>query len=454
MRGIVIGGTHSGCGKTTVTLGVLAALKARGIRVQSFKAGPDYIDTGLHGVITGRPSRNLDLWMCGESYVKECLETYSFDADFVVVEGVMGLFDGDFSTASLAAELGLPVALVIDGYGMAETSAAFARGFKEHAAEKGVAIKGIIFNRVASPEHFRRLAAATPQIPVWGYLPRDLEFEIPHRHLGLAVAEENPMKAGQIDRLGEVVERFIDLDALLESEVTADFGRIEQPGVESLQERDSCCIAVAYDRAFNFYYEDNLDLLKRAGAEIVRFSPLTDRAIPDGADALYIGGGYPEVHAAELSRNRAMRKAVKDWAMAGRPIYAECGGLMYLSEGIYDFEGDFHEMAGIFPFKTRMKSGRSRLGYRRVAFIEDCIIGRKGETARGHEFHYSEIVDEGAAPGFLKVYSVENASGEPAASGGEGFICLNTLASYIHLHFGSNPRIAEVFIENARKRGR
>ena len=421
--------------------------------MQSFKAGPDYIDSGLHRLITGRPSRNLDLWMCGEAYVKECFRTRSADSDFAVVEGVMGLFDGERSTAALAAALGLPVVLVIDAYGMAETSGAVARGFKEYATERRLALSGVIFNRVASSNHFRRLTAG-PEVPVLGYVPRDAGFEIPHRHLGLEVAEESPIAVGQIDRLAAVIEEFIDLDALL----ATGGGRRNEAAKTAVPTRittgkASSVIAVAYDRAFNFYYEDNLDFLRQAGAEIVRFSPLRDSGIPEGASALYIGGGYPEIHAGELSRNRAMLGAVRNWAMSGKPLYAECGGLMYLSRGIHDFDGNFFEMAGVFPFETRMKKGRSRLGYREVRFAEDCLLGGKGETARGHEFHYSEIIAGEAASPYRKIYTVQNGSGDRQALEEEGYAYKKTLASYIHLHFGSNPHSAEAFVNSGNEEG-
>jgi cobyrinic acid a,c-diamide synthase len=452
MHGIVVAGTHSGCGKTTVTLGLMAALGKRGLKVQSFKAGPDYIDSGLHRVITGRPSRNLDLFMCGESYVRDCLRTHARDVDIAVVEGVMGLFDGDLSTASLAKTLRLPVALVIDAYGMAETSGALVRGFREYAAERGLTIGGIIFNRVASLNHYRRLMAGNGGIPVWGFLPRELDFEIPHRHLGLTVAEDGPIAGDQIDRLAKAVEDSIDLDSLIRAGMEEQDQGVGPFVAGASSEPGSCVVAIAHDRAFNFYYEDNLDLLRKAGAEIVRFSPLADEDIPERANAVYIGGGYPEIHAGELSKNAVMCKAIREWAMSGRPLYAECGGLMYLSEGIYDFDGNFFGMTGVFPFRTRMKSGRSRLGYREIDFTEDCVIGRKGEKARGHEFHYSEIVDEGAASLFERVYSVEN--GDREVLGSEGYRYKNTLASYIHIHFGSNPHIAEVFVNQGKEKGR
>jgi cobyrinic acid a,c-diamide synthase len=461
VRAIVIAGTHSGCGKTTVTLGILAALKKKGLRSQSFKAGPDFIDSGLHKLVTGRASRNLDLWMCGETYVADCFSKNSADVDVAVVEGVMGLYDGALSTASLAATLDLPVVLVVDAYGMAETAGALVRGFVESAAEKKLKLAGLIFNRVASKNHYSRLCADIRDIKVLGYLPRDLHFEIPHRHLGLFVAEENPILKENIDKLADAVLECIDVDMLLEMsaehEVEEKVRRKGHPtsagaGASDghLAVTDSPVVAVAYDKAFSFYYEDNLELLNNAGAEIRFFSPLTDPAIPRGAGALYIGGGYPELYAKGLSENISLRTSIKNWAASGKPLYAECGGLMYLSRGIYDFEGAFFAMAGVLPFETRMTNGRSRLGYRQVSLKEDCVIGNKGDVLRGHEFHYSEIIARGEHdPTVSEIYSVKNGSRQ--ALPGEGYRYKRTVASYIHIHFGSNPAIAREFVNQARK---
>jgi cobyrinic acid a,c-diamide synthase len=450
MPGVVIAGTHSGCGKTTITLGVLAALKKKGLAVQSFKAGPDFIDTGLHKMITGKPSRNLDLWMCDADYVKACFYRHSVDVDISVIEGVMGLYDGDFSTADLADALNLSVILVVDAYGMAESAGAVIKGFMEYKNPN--LIKGIIFNRVASERHFRRLKNSVCGVEVLGYLPRDLNFEIPHRHLGLTVAEENPIAGDNIERLADAVLGHVNTEAIL---VMNDYlPKVTIHGSMSLKQGGTSApkIAVAYDKAFCFYYEDNLDLLKNAGAEIIKFSPLYDQAIPE-ADAVYIGGGYPELYAGELSKNQSMLEAIYKWADSGKPMYAECGGLMYLSKGIHDFDGNFFRMAGVFPFETQMKKGRSHLGYREVQLKEDCIVGKKGDRLRGHEFHYSEIKNSRGllqhAPTCDSLYKVKDSLKQDMHD--EGYKFKNTLASYIHIHFGSNPAIAGNFIRTAEQ---
>lgn len=459
MRAIVIAGTHSGCGKTTVTLGLLAALRKQGKVVQPFKAGPDFIDAGLHRLVTGRPSRNLDTWMCGQDYVIDCFNRHAAEADVAVIEGVMGMHDGGFSTASLAGLLHAPVILVVDAYGMAESAGAVVKGFKDYKrgyAAQGVPISGgrgpgffgVIFNRASSEAHFNILKNSVENVAVVGWLPKDLDFEIPHRHLGLAVAEENPLAAENIGKLAAAVSDHIDIDLIVRNaELRArDNGCVGPPGRErATRDAKQFKVALAYDRAFCFYYEDNLDALIAAGADIVRFSPLSDRAIPLDADAVYIGGGYPELCAAELSGNASMLSSIGEWSSSGRPLYAECGGMMYLSRGVRDFNGAFFPMAGVFPFATEMRK-KPRIGYREITMKEDCILGNTGETCRGHEFHYS-IIEGGTADAErgigAMVYSVRDNRGRHI--GEEGFRFKNTFASYIHLHFGSNCRIAEKF---------
>jgi len=447
MKGIIIAGTHSGCGKTTVTLGILAALKKKGFKVQPFKAGPDFIDAGLHGTVVGLPSRNLDQWMCGRDYVINSFTRHAAQADIAVIEGVMGLYDGDFSPASLASLLQVKVILVVDGYGMAESAGAVVRGFAEFS---DLSLAGVIFNRVASESHYKRLKDSVRDVPVLGYLPRDIDFEIPHRHLGLTIAEEKPFSGEKLGRLADVVIKYIDVDAIIRN---AEVGEQIQKA-SNVHPGDSTRfkLALAYDKAFSFYYEDNLDMLRDAGAEIVRFSLLADKEVPLSADAVYIGGGYPEIHAEALSGNSPMLSSIRAWADAGKPLYAECGGLMYLSKGIRDFDNKLFGMAGVFPFETRMMR-KPRLGYREIVLKGDCILGSKGEKYRGHEFHYSEILedrDQGSGVrGQGNVYSVTNASGNLLSD--EGFKYKDTLASYVHIHFGSNERGAGYFADFVRR---
>jgi len=450
MQGLVIAGTHSGCGKTTITLGILAALTKRGYKVQAFKAGPDFIDTGLHGLVTDRISRNLDMWMCGTEYVTECFIKHTRDVDMAVVEGVMGLYDGDFSTAHLAALLSLPVVLVVDAYGMAESAGAIVRGYKDQALGSGVNIAGVIFNRIASEGHLRRVRKNIKDIPILGYLPKEKEFELPHRHLGLMTAEESPITSKEINKLADTVMECINIDELIEDirfKIQTSEPEPQTPDHGSSASTAPIRIGVAYDRAFCFYYQDNLDLLKREGAEIVHFSPLSDEKIPDDIDALYIGGGYPELYAEWLSKNQSMLNAINNWACLGRPIYAECGGFMYLTEGIYTFDEVFYPMAGVFPLKTKMTKERVKLGYREIILKEKTILGGVGDRLRGHEFHYSDIklgTQSAGHKGMIRTYSVKDADGRGIED--EGYRVKNTFGSYIHIHFGSNKNLAENFI--------
>jgi cobyrinic acid a,c-diamide synthase len=446
MKGIVIAGTHSGCGKTTVTLGLLAALTARGISVQSFKAGPDFIDAGIHRLATGRQSINLDLWMCGEEGVHNSFCRYARMGEISVIEGVMGLFDGDQGTSSLACMLRLPVILVVDAYGMAESAGALVQGYSAWASSSGITLAGVIFNRVGSERHFERLNNAVQDVEVLGYLPRDADIEMPSRHLGLTTAEEMPMSRIQVESLAEKIEEHVSIGRILDLSDAGDEDTCERfvsrPGRIALTMR----IAIARDVAFSFYYDENLDLLRDAGAEIVFFSPLGDSELPPDINAVYLGGGYPELYAGQLSANIAILSAIRAWVAAGRPVYAECGGLMYLSRGIRDFEGRFFEMAGIFPFETAMQRRRSHLGYREIRLKESCILGRAGAILRGHEFHYSNIPSgqDMKESGVETIYDAVDAQGRPQEC--TGYRIGQVLASYVHVHFASNQRSARHFI--------
>lgn len=434
---LLIAGTNSGCGKSTVTLGVLSALTKLGKQVQAFKAGPDFIDPGIHGLITGRPSRNLDLWVCGSDYVKRCIREHSAGAHAVVIEGVMGLYDGgERSTAALANEIGAKVVLVVNAYGMAESAGALLRGFGEYSiSEYGKRVDGVIFNQVGSERHYERLKAAAGDVECLGYIPRDAAFTMPERHLGLVVAEESPLDEESIGQLADSVRAHVDIDRLFEM-AKPKVSNSNEAGLPEPHTR----VAIARDRAFCFYYEDNLDMLREAGAELVPFSPLVEGRLPEGIDAIYIGGGYPEMHARELSENETMRTAIREWAEDGRPVYAECGGLMYLGEGI-DVGDEHYAMAGIFPFRSKMRQKRAALGYREIRAGRDCLLGKKGQALRGHEFHYSEICGR-----FEKEGVMYNILGETDGSP-SSVLYKSALASYTHVHFGSRPGSAKHFID-------
>ncbi|OGQ99396.1 MAG: cobyrinic acid a,c-diamide synthase [Deltaproteobacteria bacterium RIFOXYD12_FULL_55_16] len=443
----LIAGTSSGCGKTTLTLGLLAALRNLGLAVQPFKCGPDFIDPGLHRLACGRVSRNLDLWMMGEARVRETFAAGAAGAEIAVIEGVMGMFDGrDSSSAALAKALGLPVVLILDLRSAAESIAAVLKGFETLDPE--VAPVAVILNRVASPRHLELVSGAIRshcRAEILGHLPQNLDFAMPARHLGLFTGEEQPLSPEALARLAATISGQVNLERLLE---LAAFAALPKPEAAPTRQEAAARarIGVARDRAFCFYYEDNLDLLRAAGAELVFFSPLADRQLPEGLDGLYLGGGYPELYARELSGNLAMREAVYDWAQSGKVLYAECGGFMYLSEGIAGDDLGVLPMAGVFPVTARMQKKRASLGYREVRLERDCFFGPAGTVLRGHEFHYSVI---GEMPAHIeRIYAVNSSADSDGSR--EGYRHNNVLGGYLHLHFGFNPQMAGEFVRACR----
>ena len=460
LRRLTIAAPASGCGKTTITLALLAALRRRGLAVAPFKVGPDFIDPGHHARASGRTSRNLDGWMCGEQWVRQTFDQGCDGAELALIEGVMGLFDGAAgdsevgSSAEVAKWLGSPVVLVIDARAQARSAAAVLQGFARFDPQLQVA--GVIFNRVGSPGHVEMLRSAVASVPglppVLGCLPRSEELALPERHLGLVTAEDAGRDDAFFARLADWVENHVDLDQLLSLPPLTQGGgggflaprQIPLAPPVQKGEDSRVRIGIARDAAFCFYYPDNLELLAAAGAELVYFSPLTDEQLPAAIDGLYLGGGYPELHAAKLAANAGLRQDIQVAATAGLPIYAECGGFMYLSEAI-----DAQPMVGVFPAKARMLPRRRALGYREVTLCAASLLGPAGTVARGHEFHYSEMELPETVP---RCYRLTRRQGEPA--GEEGYRIGNVLGSYVHLHFGSNPRLAEHFVEFCRRQRR
>lgn len=434
----VLSGVSSGSGKTTLALGLMAAFSRRGLKVAPFKCGPDFIDPGLHRLACGRVSRNLDLWMMRGASGR-CFERGCAGADLAIIEGVMGMFDGGpSSSAALSKEFGLANILVVDVHSMAESAAAVVKGFEQMAPSPG--LTGVIFNRVASPRHLQLVKEAllnSCQAEFIGALPSSLEFHIPERHLGLLTADEAPISPEALEALAATVEEHLDLDRLL-SLAARSGPATATPAEAGAPAR--CRVAVARDRAFCFYYEDNLDLLREAGAELIEFSPINDERMPE-ADGLYLGGGYPELYAAQLSENRSMADSIRAHIAAGRPCFAECGGFMYLTEGL-EVEGSFFPMLGHFPVRTHMNPRRMRLGYRQLSTRADSFFGPMGTQLRGHEFHYSDI---SAMPaGVEAIFSVENPGvGELEP---EGWRLGSVVGGYMHLHFGSAPQAAACFV--------
>ena len=452
---IVIGATGSGVGKTSVALALVHALSRRGQRVQTFKVGPDFLDPTHLALASGRPCYNLDGWMCGQDYVRDLFQRKTADADIAVIEGVMGLFDGaspdtsEGSTAEIARWLDAPVVLVAGAHGVARSLAATVKGFATFEPE--LKLGGVIANHAGSERHAAWLSAALASEalpPLLGAIPRGAFPELPSRHLGLVTASRETLSAATLDAFADALERHVKLDDIVRLARTAPLPpapvRPPAPGPVS------ATIGVAQDSAFHFYYPDNLEALQEQGARLVPFSPLADRALPENLDAVYFGGGYPEEHAAELSRNAAMLDAVRRFVAAGGAVYAECGGLMYLSQGIEMRDGARHPMVGLLPFATRMGSRRKALGYVEVTLTTAAPWGRQGAALRGHEFHYSEIVGAAADDGWRTVYE-SRYRGEAAPAPG-GFQRGRVLAGYAHLHFASRPAAVRSFLEFAMRR--
>ncbi|MFZ5864196.1 MAG: cobyrinate a,c-diamide synthase [Nitrospirota bacterium] len=444
---LIVAGTHSGVGKTTVMLALTLALRDSKLPIQPFKVGPDYLDPTHHTVAAARPCRNLDGWMMGEAVVKQSLARASAGASLAIIEGVMGLYDGAWvgseigSTAQMAKWLGAPVILVIDASGMATTAAALALGCVRYDSE--VPWAGVIFNRVGSERHLAWLREAverTTPLKVLGGLPVDPGIVIPERHLGLVGADRSIMTPGLNERLVELARRWFDLRTILH--LAGDAPPLDESPIMKSERPHHCRIGVARDEAFSFYYLDNLELLEAGGAELVPFSPLHDEALPPDLDGLYLGGGYPELHAEALSAGELMREAITQFVRRGGSVYAECGGLMYLSQTLHTLDGTRHRMVGLLPGEVRMLPRRKALGYREVEAVADLPILTKGERARGHEFHYSEWIDEPEPTGeWSRPYRLLDKAGR--VIGREGWHSRNVVASYVHLHFGSNPTIVK-----------
>jgi cobyrinic acid a,c-diamide synthase len=439
---VLVAGTHSGVGKTTVVLGLLAALKRRGHKVAPFKVGPDFIDPTHHSAICERPSRNLDTFMMGEEGVRRSFARGVEGADVAVIEGVMGLYDGldateVASSAAVAKALKSPVLLVINVHGTSRSAAAVALGYKSYDPE--VEIAGLILNRVGSERHLSLLEKALSplDVPILAALPRRGEISLPSRHLGLTMGFES---RHDLDALADFVEENSDLDRILEL-------GCEVPIVEPMPEYggDRIKIGVAYDEAFCFYYIENFEELRRLGADLEFFSPMRD-PLPE-VDGLYLGGGYPELYAEALERSPTRTK-IKEAAEDGMPIYGECGGLMYLCESVVSKDGDSeNRMAGVLPASTMMAGRLQALGY-----VEGDVVGGNpvvdtGRVIRGHEFHYSKMDCARDAR-----FAYRFRRGKGIVEDKDGLVEHQALGSYLHTHFSSFSM--ERFVESCRMYGR
>ncbi len=445
MKGLLIAGTHSGTGKTTVTIGLMAALRQRGYRLQPFKVGPDYIDPSYHEAAAGLPSRNLDSWLLESAVMVELFERAMAGKDLAIAEGMMGLYDGfrgeseEGSTAHVAKLLGLPVILVVDASAAARSVGASVLGFKEF--DRGVNLAGVILNDIAGERHleFVKPSLAKAGVPLLGYLPKNRQIALPERHLGLIPTGEGSVSSDLYRRLAEQVQQTIDIERILN--LAAPIAARDENDFlifprEPLPPKAT--IAVALDKAFNFYYPDSLDLLKAWGAELVSFSPLEDRALPPCAGGVYIGGGFPELFARELSENKGLLLSLRAASLQGMPVYAECGGLMYLGESIEDANGKRYAMAGVLPCQSTIKGTRLTLGYRQAEALDDGPLMKRGESVRGHEFHLSALTEKRQT---TAAYRLLDQNGWL-----EGCRFNNVLASYIHLHLGSKRSLARNFV--------
>jgi cobyrinic acid a,c-diamide synthase len=454
MIAFTLAGTGSGVGKTTVALALMAEFRERGYVVQPFKCGPDFLDPGHLSAVCERATRNLDTWMTDSESVRAIFETSTLDADIAIVEGMMGLYDGvagggdQGSTAEIAKLLTLPVVLVLDASNAARSIAAVVKGFESF--DPALRFAGIVLNGVSSQEHFQMLDVAIREVtatPLLGRVPKDPSITIPERHLGLHTVEEQSYASRS--KLAEVARRYLDVTPLLSlfrSPVSRPIGKDPIPAESGPPNKSPIRIGVARDRAFSFYYEDNFDLLRQNGAEIIFFTPRTDVHLPANLDALYFGGGYPELHADTLSGNRQLGAEICSFADAGKPLYAECGGLVYLGRSLRLLEGTIVPMSGVLPLDFEMTSQLSQFGYVEVEFVANCLLGEAGTRVRGHSFHCSRLRSGSNLPTAYQVhYSL---TGQVEA---EGFAYKNVLATYIHLHFRGNPKVASALVETARK---
>lgn len=457
MKKILIAGSYSGVGKTTISLGLMKALSKRGKKVQPFKVGPDYIDPMYHRFVTGEWSRNLDSYMLDDEQIKFVFKNSSEGKDISVIEGVMGLYDGigteinKHSTSQMSKILKSPVILVIDGKGMGASAGAMVLGYKQ--LDKDVEIVGVIANNVRTQRHYNIIKESIERfcgIEVLGYLAPDENVSVESRNLGLFPSNEIEDLERKVNTIADEMEKHIDIDRIIElsesENVTSSFELnmfSEDPEVRALAEGKT--VAVAYDKAFNFYYPDNIDLFKEIGANIITFSPINDEEIPE-ADLLYMGGGFPEVFAEELEKNVSMRKSIKKAHDEGLAIYAECGGLMYLGDSLVDMDGKKHEMVGAISGYSEMKKGLRRFGYCIATAKEDNLISYKGQEMSGHEFHSSEFYSD-LDTAFTMKKIVED---EVIDEWEGGYYVNNTLASYLHIHFYNNLSMVCYLLSNVK----
>ncbi len=477
---IIIAGVSSNVGKTTITAGLIAALRQQGLTVQPFKCGPDYVDPSYHERAAGRPCRNLDTWMLSDAQLLESFARACQDADIAVVEGVMGLYDGSDwhdergSTAQIAKLLNAPVFLVIDISGSARSAAAAVLGYQHF--DPAVAILGVLLNFAGSERHAHGCAEAIERataLPMLGWLPRDMQLQIPERHLGLVPGGEQVDSGALITQMAEAVSARFDVAGVVgvaRGAVSAratdagagggagsagdmDIHRVgPSPSHVSNARRGASrpTIAVARDEAFCFYYPENLELLIEEGAAVEFFSPLRGERPAPGATGVYLGGGYPELHGPALTSNTGLWSALRDMHAANIPIYAECGGFMVLTEGLTDWEGHSWPMGGLLPGFARMSGKLAALGYRHATALRANLLAEPGETLRGHEFRYSSWVRDTNVADDTAAWRLKGTRGD-VPNDAVGYARGNLLASYLHVHFGQGPELARRFVRRLNR---
>lgn len=449
---IVIAGTQSGVGKTTVSIGLMAALKKAGYTVQGFKVGPDYIDPSYHNMVTGRPSENLDSWMLPPDQIKEVFAHAIKGADIAVIEGVMGFYDGmngkddTGSTSQIAKLLNCPVLLVIDCHQIARSAGAVALGFKSF--DRKTKIRGIILNNIAGETHAqwcKDSVESSTGLQVVGWLPINKKISLPERHLGLIPTPEK-QNSPVISEIAELIKQHINVNQVYDIAKSAGtLPRAKKTSYPSKKLKSNIRIGVAFDEAFNFYYPSNLNLLNLYGAEIVHFSPVHDKTLPKGISGVYIGGGFPEMFLEQLESNQTIRRAILQAAESGMPIYGECAGLMYLTKSIADFNGKNYSMVGALDGKTTM-TNTTLIAYVTAKVANSNILSPSSASIRGHEFHNSVINDIPLDTKFAYTMLM----GQGIKEKKDGWIKNNVLASYMHIHFAQDKKIVKTFLENCR----
>ncbi|MGB9660130.1 MAG: cobyrinate a,c-diamide synthase [Nitrososphaerales archaeon] len=446
---ITIAGPYSGVGKTSISVGLMGALKRRGLKVQAFKIGPDYIDPSHHSIMLNRPSRNLDAWMVHPDGILEIFQRATQDVDIAVIEGVMGLFDGfdesneNGSTAHIAKLLKSPVILVINVHGMAKSVAPIALGYEKY--DRNVRLSGFILNEVGSGKHIdwcKKAINSVTKLPVLGALPRNKDIEMQERHLGLIPQRERAHPKPFLNLLTNFIEENVDVNRIIDIARSAeDLPKSGNKVYPKHPYKKNLAIGVALDESFNFYYQDNLDILRAYGADIRFFDTIKDKEVPSDVSGLYIGGGFPEMLPERLGANTSMLKSIKKVAEDEMPIYAECGGLMYLTDSITDFENRSYKMVGLLNSRTVMTRGLT-LNYTLADVIVDNPLSKVNDLLKGHEFHYSKILEIPRDARFA--YRMRIGIGIDGKH--DAWLEHKALASYMHMHFAYQPKLVKNFL--------